>query len=126
MACHFCPLKLSPEYVMKNLKEHYGSQMRSLYRSGRTIYRLNGSPRYEVRESGTGRVPTLVVDVPTSDTKARKPIYTFAKITDTNPTDSVIRANIAKWFATMSARYYGNTTVLPNQKPDGGGADLLS
>lgn len=120
MACQFCPLRVSPEYAMKKLKEQYGAEMKTMYRQGRVIYRLNGSPRYEIRESGTGRIPTLVCDVPTSDTKARKAVYTFQKLQDVNPTDSAVRNHIQKWFNGMTARYYGNVTVLPNQKPEGG------
>lgn len=125
MACHFCPLKISPEYAMKKLKEQYGAEMRTLYRQGRSIYRMNGAPRYEVRESGSGRVPTLITDVTTSDAKARKAVFTFNKLQDVNPTDSTIRTSIAKWFNAMNNRYYGNTTVLPNQKPDGGTSEII-
>jgi len=125
MACHFCPLKISPDYAMKKLKEQYGAEMRTLYRSGRAVYRLNGAPRYEIRESGTGRVPTLVTEVSTSDVRCRKSIFTFQKLQDVNPSDSAIRQHIAKWFQNMTARYYGNVTILPNQKPDGGTENLL-
>lgn len=126
MACHFCPLKISPEYAMKKLKEQYGAEMKTLYRQGKSIYRMNGSPRYEMRESGSGRIPTLVTDVSTSDAKSRKTVFTFSKLVEVNPTDSTIRTSIAKWFNHMANRYYGNVTVLPNQKPDGGVDSILT
>jgi hypothetical protein len=122
MACHFCPLKISPEYAMKKLKEQYGVEMRLLYRSGRSVYRLNGSPRYEIRDSGAGRIPTLVCNIPTTDKGSKKSVYTFQKLQDVNPSDTAI----AKWFESMTSRYYGNVTTLPNQKPDGGGTDILN
>lgn len=120
MACHFCPMRILPEYVMKQLKEHFGPAMRPVYRSGRVIHRLNGAPRLERKGESTSSIPMLNFDILSSDTSSRKPVYSLdSKIRDSSPTDPVIKTMMKAWYDKMIAQYYGNVTVLPNQKPDG-------
>jgi len=120
MACHFCPMRITPEYVMKQLKEHFGPAMMPLYRNGRAKYRLNGSPRIERRSDGSGStIPVLEFGVLTSDKTARKYVYTMSNtLKDANPTDAVIKSEMHRWYEKMLSQYYGNVTTLPNQKPD--------
>ena len=120
MACHFCPMRTSPEYVMKQLKEHFGPEMRPLYRNGRIIHRMNGSPKLERRNDGSGgTVPVLAFDVKTSDTTARRAVYSIGSaLRDANPTDGTIKIGIRTWYEKMVNQYYGNVSTLPAQKPD--------
>ncbi len=120
MACHFCPMKIQPEYVLKKLREHLGTQLKPLYRSGRQIFRLNGSPRLELRTNGSaGTMPILSFGAKTSDASARRAVYFFDRgVHDTMPADAQLRKEMAQWYETMVSRYYGNVTSLPGQKPD--------
>src|SRR5574337_177897 len=128
MACHFCPMRITPEYVMKQLREHFGPELKPLYRSGRVIYRMNGAPKIERRNDGSGgTVPVLNFAQKASDVTTRRAIYTFASsVRDSNPTDGALRVDMQRWYERMSATYYGNVTTLPNQKPDGGSSDALA
>lgn len=118
MACFFCPMKLSPEYVMKQLREHFGPVFRPLYRSGRITHRLNGAPKICRRSDSTGSsIPMLDFDV--RSTENRKPVYYFATtIRDSHPTDSDLKSSIHRWYSGMLSKYYGNVTMLPAMKPD--------
>lgn len=120
MACHFCPMKTSPEYVMKQLREHYGPELTALYRANRVIHRLNGAPKFERRSDGGGSsVPMLNFEVSSSDTSARKPVYAFAHtLREVNPSDTVIRSTIHSWYQRMMSQYHGSALKLPAQKPD--------
>lgn len=121
MACHFCPMRTHPEYIMKQLREHFGPQLKPLYRVNRTAYRMNGSPKLERRNDGAGgSLPMLSFDTKTSEYANRKPVYHFeSTIRDAVPTDSALRAIMRTWYDNMVTRYYGNVTTLPGQKPDG-------
>lgn len=124
MACYFCPVRATPEYVMKQLKEHYGPEMKPIYRSNRVQMRVSGAPKIEKRNDGLGgMLPILNFDQRTSDTDARKPVYTLSKIYEASPSDAIVRADIRRWYDRMVSQYYGNVTILPAQKP-GGSSDL--
>ena len=127
MACHLCPMRAHPEYIMKQLREHFGPAIKPLYRTGRTQHRLNGAPLLERRSDGAGgTLPVLNFEQKTSDVAARKAVFTFAdRVKDANPTDSAIRATIRSWYDRMIQQYYGNVTTLPNQKPTGESKDLI-
>jgi hypothetical protein len=121
MACHFCPMKIHPEYVMKQLKEHFGPALRPLYRGNRLIHRLNGSPRLERKSDTTADIPMLNFNILSSDTSCRKAVYSLdSSVRDVSPTDGVIKTSMKAWYDKMIVQYYGNVTTLPNQKPDGG------
>lgn len=121
VACLFCPMKAHPEFIMKQLREHFGPKMQHLYRTGKLTYRLNGAPKLELRSEGTAHVPVLNFDVKTSDTSCRKPVFTFGKTPrDVSPTDAELRRDIMQWYNTMRSRYAGATTNLPGQKPSTG------
>lgn len=120
MACHFCPMKTSPEYVVKQLREHFGPEFVSVYRKDRMIYRLNGAPRLErVSDGSMGTMVVLNTSISTSDSAAKKPLYTFASnVRDVAPSDAVVKTEIRNWYESMSKRFYGNTIKLPAMKPD--------
>lgn len=123
MACHFCPMRIHPEYVMKQLKEHFGPQVKPLYRSGRVIHRMNGAPLLVKRSDGATSIPMLNFDVKGTDN--RKSVFFFdTKMRDTNPTDSSMKAVMKNWYDQMIQRYFGNVTTLPGQKPEGS-SDLI-
>ena len=115
MACFFCPMRIHPEYVMKQLKEHLGPAMESVYR-GSAIYRMNGAPKLESRSDAGKAQPVLNF---TAESSHRKAVYAFKNsIRDTNPTDPSLRAQLRLWYESMTAKYYGNTGTLPGNKPD--------
>jgi hypothetical protein len=120
MACHFCPMRIHPEYVMKQLREHFGPEIKPLYRTGRVIHRMNGSPRLEMRNDGGGStVPVINFEVKSSDTTARKAVFIFnSKIHEASPSDSTIKTVMRRWYEKMVQQYYGNITQLPGVKPD--------
>jgi hypothetical protein len=126
MACHFCPMRTSPEYIMKQLREHFGPALVPLYRAGRIMYRVSGAPRLEVKDGGgTGPLPVLNFDVPSTDQGQKRIVYRFTRsVMDTNPTDTTIKHNMAQWYHVMKSRHYGAAVTLPNQKP-AGGPDLI-
>jgi hypothetical protein len=121
MACHFCPMRLHPEYVMKQLREHFGPQLQSVVRDGRVVHRLNGSPKFELKSDGSGgRMPILNFDVKSTDNGQRKPIHYFTtSIRSANPNDSELKAVMRNWYEQMALRYFGNVTILPGKKPEG-------
>lgn len=119
MATYFCPMRATPDYVMKQLREHFGPQMKPLYRNGRIQHRMNGSPKLETRDSGSGKIPVLSFDQKTADPMARKSVYYLdTSIRDVSPSDAMIKADMRKWYDAMIQKYYGNVTVLPGAKPD--------
>lgn len=121
MACYFCPMRVLPEYVMKQLKEHFGPSLKPIYRNGRVVHRMNGSPRIERKGDSASTIPMLNFNIASSDTSSRKAVYTLdSSIRDSSPTDSTIKTAIRAWYDKMVAQYYGNVTTLPNQKPEGG------
>lgn len=118
MACHFCPMRTHPEYIMKQLKEHFGPAIKPLYR-GKSMFRLNGAPRIERRADGTSTFPVINFDVKTADINARKQVFYFGHgIKDAAPTDLTIKTEIRRWYELMMTRYLGNVIILPGQKPD--------
>jgi hypothetical protein len=121
MACYFCPMRILPEYVMKQLKEHFGPALKPVYRNNRIIHRLNGSPRLERKSGSSADIPMLNFNIPSSDVSCRKAVYSLdTSIREAMPTDSVIKAAMKSWYDKMIVQYYGNVTTLPNQKPEGG------
>jgi hypothetical protein len=119
MACHFCPMRAHPEYIMKQLKEHFGPEVKPLYRNGKVMHRMNGSPRIERRSDGSSTIPALNFDIKTSDVTSRKQVFYFNHtVRDTNPTDASMKVEMRKWYDTMMIRFFGNVTTLPGQKPD--------
>ena len=121
MACHFCPMRMHPEYIMKQLKEHFGPELKPLFRNGRVIHRMNSAPRLERRSDGSsGTIPILNFELKTSDPTGRKPVFYFDHTTrDARPSDIAIKIEMRKWYDNMVTRYYGNVTTLPGQKPEG-------
>jgi hypothetical protein len=121
MACHFCPMRASPDYIMKQLREHFGPMLKNVHRSGRVIHRLNGAPKFERKSDGSGStMPALEFNVKSSDPAVRKPVYYFdGKFQDVNATDGQVRDQMRAWYMQSLQKYYGNMTTLPNQKPDG-------
>lgn len=119
MACHFCPMRLHPEYIMKQIKEHMGPNFKSVYRVGRQAHRMNQSPLLEKRTDGSGgHLPVLNFDVKSNG--PRKPVFYLAtKIRDNDPSDQQLRAEMLRWYQAMCLRYFGNVTTLPAQKPEG-------
>jgi hypothetical protein len=119
MACHFCPMRIAPEYVMKMLREHFGPELKPLYRTARVIHRMNGSPKLERRADGSvGSVPVLNFGIKSSDTSARKAVYSLKTVRTANPTDGEMKALMLQWYERMLTQYFGNITQLPAQKPD--------
>jgi hypothetical protein len=128
MACYFCPMRLHPEYVMKQLKEHFGPKIQPLYRGNRIIHRMNGAPILEKRADGSsGSIPIINFGTKSSDPTARRAVYYFKSgIRDANPTDTALKAEMKQWYEAMMAKYFGNATVLPGNKPVGNaGPDLI-
>jgi hypothetical protein len=118
MACYFCPIRTRPEYIMKQMKEHFGPSMRPLYRANRVIHRMNGAPKLELRREGSNEIPMLNFDVKTSDPSARRPVYSLeSSIREADPPDAALKAAMRKWYESMVKQFHGNVTVLPNQKP---------
>lgn len=120
MACHFCPMKIQPEYVMKMLKEHFGPEVKPLYRPNRAIHRMNGAPKLERRNDGSnGSLPVLNFGVHSSDATNRKPVFYFERtVRPVSPSDPYIKIEMRKWYDMMVMKYYGNVTQLPGKKPD--------
>jgi hypothetical protein len=115
MACFFCPMRVHPEYVMKQLKEHLGPAMLNVHRNGQ-IYRMNGAPKLETRSDAGKPQPVLNFMI---DSGSRKAVYVFKNSTrDANPSDPSLRLELRKWYETMMAKFYGNTGTLPGNKPD--------
>lgn len=115
MACFFCPMRVHPEYVMKQLKEHLGPAMLNVYRNSQ-VYRMNGAPKLETRSDSGKPMPILSFNV---DSTHRKAVYYFKNsVRDSAPTDPSLRVELRKWYETMMAKFYGNTGTLPGNKPD--------
>lgn len=117
MACYFCPMRVHPEYVMKQLKEHFGPALKPMYRSGRVIHRMNGAPVLMKHSESGIAVPKLQFEVKSSEN--RKAVFFFQnKIRETAPSDSVLKAVMRNWYEAMIQKYYGNVAQLPGQKPE--------
>lgn len=115
MACFFCPMRVHPEYVMKQLKEHLGPTMVNVYR-GTQIYRMNGAPKLESRSDSGKAQPVLNFNV---ESAHRKPVYYFrSSIREATASDPALRLELRKWYDAMVTKYYGNTGTLPGAKPD--------
>lgn len=115
MACFFCPMRVHPEYVMKQLKEHLGPAMMNAYRNGQ-VYRMNGAPKLETR-SDAGK-PQPVLNFATDSSNRKAVYYLKSAIRDSSPTDPTLRIELRKWYETMMSKFYGNTGALPGTKPD--------
>jgi hypothetical protein len=122
IACQFCPMKAHPEYVIKQLKEHFGPRFQRLMRPNASIYRVNGAPKLERRDDASnGGVSILNFNTKSSDVNARKIVYTLSKgPRDTQPTDQAIKAGMLTWYTEIRNQFYGSVSVLPNQKPSAG------
>jgi len=115
MACFFCPMRIHPEYVMKQLKEHLGPGMLNMYRSGQ-VYRMNGAPRLESRSDSGRSQPVLNF---LAESTHRKAVYHFKNsIREVTTSDPVLRLELRKWYEGMVSKFFGNTGVLPGNKPD--------
>lgn len=115
VACLFCPTRAHPEFIMKQLREHFGPRLEPLYRSGRVAFRLSKAPRLEVKSDGGAPIPVLNFDVKSAE--YRKPVLTFNRTPrDANPSDTSVRAEMEKWYHNMRSKYFGNPVNLPNQK----------
>lgn len=119
MACHFCPVKAKPEYVMRQLREHFGPELKSLYRAAKVAHRLNGAPKLTMVSQGGIVVPTLDFNIKTADSSSRKMVYYFNnKMRPENPTDGTLKIMMKQWYEKAIAAYYGHVTTLPNQQDD--------
>ena len=118
MACFFCPMKIMPEYVMKQIREHFGPAFKPLYRSGRVSHRINGGPKISRRADSTGsQIPMLDFEVKSMEN--RKAVYYFStSVRDAHPSDYELKAQMHRWYSNMLSKYYGNITTLPALKPD--------
>lgn len=128
MATYFCPMRATPDYIMKQMREHFGPQMKPLYRSGRIQHRLNGAPKLESRDVSGGRsIPVLSFDQKVGEAMNRKSVYYInTGPRDASPSDTAIRTEIRRWYDRMIQQFYGNIGVLPGSKPDGVmGPDLI-
>jgi hypothetical protein len=119
MACHFCPVRSSPEYMMKQLKEHFGTQMKQLRRSN-TVYRMNGAPRLEKRsDNGSGSTHILNFETKSADPTCRRSVFFFDNsLRDATPNDFTLKLHMKKWYDLMIATHYNNVIQLPGAKPD--------
>lgn len=121
MATHFCPLRIDPSYALKNLKEYYGADIHPLYRGERQIYRMNNPPALERKDDGSGRVLPILNMKATGGRNNRKPVYIFASRLPPGgapPGEAWMRTDMVRWYEAMLAKFYGNVTTLPGQKPD--------
>ena len=124
MACHFCPMRIHPEYVIKQLKEHFGPKLKPLYRSGRIVHRMNGSPMLVKRSEGGVSIPVINFDVKSSDNK--KAVFYFdGKARDVNASDSTIKSLMRNWYESMTQKYFGNVMTLPGKKLDDPAKDII-
>jgi hypothetical protein len=119
MACHFCPVRSSPEYILKQLKEHFGAQLKNLRRNN-TIYRMNGSPRLEKRsDNSVGTVHIINFETRSADPTCRRSVFYFdTSLRDSAPTDATLKTIMKKWYDQMIATHYNNVITLPGAKPD--------
>jgi len=123
MACHFCPMRAVPEWIVKQMREHFGPQLKTLHRTNRQAHRLANSPVLTVKSDGNGKVPMLDFQVKNS---GKTIYYLDGKIRNAAITDSNLRESMKAWYGTMVARYYGNVAQLPAQKPESAaGPDLI-
>jgi hypothetical protein len=113
-------MRIQPEYVMKMLKEHFGPEVKPLYRANRVIHRMNGAPKLERRNDGSnGSLPMLNFGIAASDSTNRKGVFYFERtIRPASPSDAHIKMEMRKWYEKMCTQYYGNVTQLPGNKPD--------
>lgn len=121
IACHFCPIRVNPEYVMKQLKELYAADLKPVYRAEKQQYRLSGAPLIEKRDGPGGPIPVLVWS--TSANNTRRPVYYFHSKIQTSgpPGDAFIKSSIKRWYELMVKSLNGplsNGINLPGQKPD--------
>lgn len=120
MAAHFCPVKLTPEYALKHLKEFYAADVRAILKDGKSIFRLAGSPVLQKKDDVSGRSMPVLVFPHTSISQARRPVHVFlSRTSSAPPSEAWIRADLKRWYDSMVNLYYGNLTKLPGQKPDG-------
>lgn len=123
MACHFCPMRAVPEWIMKQMREHFGPTFKTLHRSNRQAHRLSNSPVLSIKSDGNHKVPQLDFNVKHT---GKTVYYLDSRMRNVSASDSDIRAGMQTWYTTMITRYYGNVATLPAQKPDGTqGPDLI-
>lgn len=127
VACRFCPMRAHPEYIMKQLKEHFGPRLQPVHRSGTIKYRMNGAPKLESRDDGSGSsVLVLNFETRTGDMGARKYVMTFNRgPRDSNPSDASLKIEMKAWYDSMVSRMYGMAKALPNVKPSGSNPELI-
>lgn len=127
VACQFCPMRVTPDYVMKQLKEHFGPRLQPVFRPGAGKLRLNGAPKLESRSDGSGdSLMVLNFETKTSDPSARKYVMTFARLPrDADPSDSHIKMEMHRWYSNMVTLHYSSGRSLPQQKPGTDSAELI-
>jgi hypothetical protein len=127
VACQFCPMRVTPDYVMKQLKEHFGPRLQPVFRPGAGKLRLNAAPKLEIRHDGSGdAVMVLNFDTRSSDPAARKYVMTFGRLPrDSNPSDQQIKMDMHKWYTSMVTLHYSSVRSLPQQKPGTDNAELI-
>jgi hypothetical protein len=123
MACHFCPMRAVPEWIVKQMREHFGPQLKTLHRTNRQAHRLANSPVLMIKNDGSNKVPQLDFNLKNS---GKTVYYLDGKIRNASINDSNLRETMKSWYAAMIARYYGNVAQLPAQKPESSaGPDLI-
>lgn len=112
MAAHFSPVKVSPEYALKQLKEYFAADLRPVYRSAGYLHRLQNSPEIERRDDlQHGGMITLNF---AGKQKLRRSVYRFHSLTPGGvPGDEMLRQTMKRWYDDMTAKFYGALQKLP-------------
>lgn len=115
MACQFCPIKIHPEYALKQLKEYFAADLRPIYRTAGYVHRLNNAPEIERREDL--QYQALVVLNFDGTNKLRRPVYRFNTITPNEaPGDDIVRAMMKRWYGEACTKFYGPLMKLPGNQ----------
>lgn len=112
MACHFCPVKVSPEYALKQLKEYFAADFRPIYRTAGYMHRINNAPELDRRDDLQHN--SLVVLNFGGHNKLRRPVYRFNSITPNEaPGDDMVKAHMKRWYDDACTKFYGPLQKLP-------------
>ena len=112
-ACYVCPTRANPEYIMKQLKEHFGPRMRPLYRRQSIIHRMAGAPKLVMKSNGSTNTPTL--EFYQTSNPIRKAVYSLSDVRSAHPTDGDLRTAMKNWYDRMISTYFGGQVHLPGQ-----------
>jgi len=116
MACHFCPVKTTPEYVLKQLKEYFAADLRPVYRSAGYMHRISGAPEIVRRDDLQFNSHMIFLDF-SNKNKLRRPIYRFHSVTPNEvPGDDLMKAVMKRWYDNMAVQFYGPLQKLPGDQ----------